>query len=189
MRTQFPFLHQSEQILQGLHLRTVVGSQKGPAGPGGGAVPHGCPWGLKDLTQRLRANGASSEGTCVHGLTSPLQLLFPSEPRWPLGCHHALMPHLLCFVQTPILGYRNRFAASFLKCIQTRQAETCLAAFCWTWTMIQKAPPCEAPRPRTPHPCECSRAGRPNSERLSVEGRESPTVEGLASSQPSDSGG
>lgn len=150
---QFPFLYQNKQILQGLHLRTAVGSQKGPAGPGGGPAPHGCPWGLKDLTQRLRANGASSKGTCVHGLTLPLSSFSSSQSTlgWPLGCDHALMPHLV-FVQTPILGYQNRFAASFLKCIQIQQAETCPAAFCWTWTMIQKALPCEAPSlpPRPP---------------------------------------
>lgn len=44
---------------------------------------------------------------------------------------------------TPILGFQNRFAASFLKCNQTQPAKTCLAAFCWIWTMIQKALPCE----------------------------------------------
>lgn len=47
------------------------------------------------------------------------------------------------FVQTPILGFQNHFAASFRKYLQTWQAKKCLATFCWTLTMTQKAPHCE----------------------------------------------
>lgn len=47
------------------------------------------------------------------------------------------------FVQTPILGFQNHFAASFQKYLQTWQAKKCLATFCWTLTMTQKVPHCE----------------------------------------------
>lgn len=111
----------------------------------------GCPWGIKGLTQLLRADGASSKGVCVHGLT--LKLSSFSSPRVASG----VLPRIdtmspRVFVQTPILGFQNRFAASFLKRIQTQPAKTCPAAFCWTWTMIQKVPPCEEshPLPLTP---------------------------------------
>lgn len=60
------------------------------------------------------------------------------------------------FVQTPILGFQNHFAASFRKYLQTWQAKKCLATFCWTLTMTQKVPHCEESHLPAfgPPPCE-----------------------------------
>ncbi|KAB1262949.1 Rho GTPase-activating protein 17 [Camelus dromedarius] len=70
----------------------------------------------------------------------------PRAASWALPRIDTVSPRV--FVQTPILGFQNRFAASFLKCIQTQPAKTCPAAFCWIWTMTQKVPPCEESCPR-----------------------------------------
>nr|KAF6439744.1 Rho GTPase activating protein 17 [Rousettus aegyptiacus] len=54
---------------------------------------------------------------------------------------------------TLVLRGQSRSAASFLKCTQTPQAETCPATSCWTRTTTRRAPPCEeaaAPPRRCP---------------------------------------
>lgn len=76
-------------------------------------------------------------GTPTPGLQGVLPPLIPGPPR--------------VFVQTPVLGFRIRSAASSRKCLQTLPAKTYPAASCWTSTMIQRARPCEESSPHTTH--------------------------------------
>lgn len=65
----------------------------------------------------------------------------------------ALIARISVSAQTLVLRGQSRSAASFLKCTQTPQAETCPATSCWTRTTTRRAPPCEeaaAPPRRCP---------------------------------------
>lgn len=95
---------------------------------GGRAVPPSGPVGSQRLAASApgRGRGLQQGAMCVRGHGPTLTPAVSSAT--PLI--HAVSPRV--FVQTPILGFQNRFAASFLKCTRTQPARSCRATSCWT---------------------------------------------------------
>lgn len=98
----------------------------------------------------------------------------PAGPSGGLTPDPVLIPRLSVSAQTLVLRGQSHSAASFLKCTQTQQAETCPATFCWTQTMTQRAPPCEeaSAQPRPVHPAAGGGAGRTSAGSAAVSGRQ-----------------
>lgn len=117
------------------------------------------------------------QGTCAWLTPAPGSP--PAGPSGGLTHDPVLIPRLPLSAQTLVLRGQSHSAASFLKCTQTQQAETCPATFCWTRTMTRRAPPCEeaSAQPCPVHPQRAAgTGGRPRALQPSVAGRGGPAA-------------